>query len=140
MRISDWSSDVCSSDLVPGVEWPRDRPQHGRRVAQIEVQVLRQFQGQDVVRVIDQDGVVARRRRRPAAAEPGLQSIEVLCLAGGEAGIGRNLARSGEGAGRAVGELALGEQKIGRASCRERVCQSVAMSGVPGSIKKKKKK
>src|SRR3546814_16170562 len=32
------------------------------------------------------------------------------------------------------------EWKIGRASCRERVCQYVSISGVAGSIKKKNKK
>src|SRR3546814_6968328 len=32
MRISDWSSDVCSSDLRPD-PWPSCRPRHNRRRA-----------------------------------------------------------------------------------------------------------
>src|SRR3546814_1251566 len=35
MRISDWSSDVCSSDLDPGVAWgtgERDQPVLGKRL------------------------------------------------------------------------------------------------------------
>src|SRR3546814_15820232 len=34
---------------------------------------------------------------------------------------------------------ALGDEKIGRASCRERVCQYVSISVVAGPLKKKKK-
>src|SRR3546814_2592377 len=34
MRISDWSSDVCSSDLLAGSDRPRrDRPRNRRRAA-----------------------------------------------------------------------------------------------------------
>src|SRR3546814_17635692 len=43
---------------------------------------------------------------------------------------------TGTSCGRAVGA----SQEIGRASCRERVCQNVSISGVGVSLKKQKKK
>src|SRR3546814_3607784 len=71
MRISDWSSDVCSSDLVR--LGPRDA-----------------------------------------------QSFAIACAAGGGRG---NLQHAGQILpGQAVG---VGHDEIGRASCRERVCQYV---------------
>src|SRR3546814_10577372 len=83
MRISDWSSDVCSSDLLDG------------RIGLVD----QDFSG------VDQLGDVMRRDRgRHADRDPS----------------------------RAIGEQ-IGEQagkdlrlfQIGRASCRERVCQYV---------------
>src|SRR3546814_15882940 len=94
MRISDWSSDVCSSDLHPlalllvprfRVESRWVAPQHSRQ------------------------GEFPRlygRKGRRAAADP-LRSVA-------EAGV-----------------------EIGRASCRERVCQYVSISVVAGALKKK---
>src|SRR3546814_7869047 len=35
MRISDWSSDVCSSDLTALVAWVRDHGLRSRRVASV---------------------------------------------------------------------------------------------------------
>src|SRR3546814_3069110 len=78
MRISDWSSDVCSSDLVVGLEHT-----YGCGVA------------------ID----------APGAAVP----IRTL----------RNISRNPNFGGTAM-MVSLGcEKQIGRASCRERVCQYV---------------
>src|SRR3546814_8878421 len=74
MRISDWSSDVCSSDLLP----PR-HPAAAPRVADAE----RQGQFPD-----------------PAGAR-------------------------GQCAGRRSRDAAARDREIGRASCRERVCQYV---------------
>src|SRR3546814_6757237 len=81
MRISDWSSDVCSSDLVGLV---------------------------DVLRVAGQSHPA---ERTDAAAEQ-------------RQDIGRHEAREVESLGDAdfLGHLA---DEIGRASCRERVCQYV---------------
>src|SRR3546814_6244289 len=85
MRISDWSSDVCSSDLVAG-----DGARGLRRV--------RQGHGIDVVGI----------------GEPGL-------LAGNRAHAHALLDRM-----RAVlDDAVLHRPEIGRASCRERVCQYV---------------
>src|SRR3546814_2627779 len=82
MRISDWSSDVCSSDLgyVARVE------NAGRRVS-----------------------------GRPATAIP-------IVIVGDQPA---SAAMSDTGAGRVPVELAEIAAEIGRASCRERVCQYV---------------
>src|SRR3546814_16642810 len=100
MRISDWSSDVCSSDL-------RHRRLAGPR---------RQY-GAD------------HRLRPPARPRPG---------AG--AGDGRRLRQTVSVESEEAG-LTLSPspplRQIGRASCRERVCQYVSISVVPVSFKKK---
>src|SRR3546814_8121253 len=83
MRISDWSSDVCSSDL-------QQLPAHRHR------------------------GEELRRLKGPSHAEPGAvvggQGIEAL-----RTEVDRALRRPYEAA----------DREIGRASCRERVCQYV---------------
>src|SRR3546814_12483609 len=95
MRISDWSSDVCSSDLVLA---HRDRL--GK--AHIDLAV--------VAFTLGLDEVVQPR-----------QPLGCLLPA---ARVGR----------------VLGGLEIGRASCRERVCQYVSISVVAEALKQKKKK
>src|SRR3546814_12001487 len=96
--MSDWSSDVCSSDLVIVLD------PCGLRII-----------------FADPDG-------RPAAVEA--QHDEVL-------GIGRMDAPFL--VGREDVELDLGVAvEVGRASCRDRVCQYVSISVVAVSLKKKK--
>src|SRR3546814_15876657 len=125
MRISDWSSDVCSSDL--GCD--------GGGVAQRLVPHRRH--------------VRARRRRRlvlrrpPEGRDPPARR-EHLVLGGrgrdprpsrrarGRGGGGAERAHRGRGAGGA------GPGQIGRASCRERVCQYVSISVVAVSLRHKK--
>src|SRR3546814_9934494 len=100
MRISDWSSDVCSSDLQVGVR-PDDLFVEGR----------------DVRRTGGELGQVA------AGAAHGAEELLALGRVGGaDVATGRDA----EGA-RVEGdllELAILDP-IGRASCRERVCQYV---------------
>src|SRR3546814_14722379 len=104
MRISDWSSDVCSSDLTAA-----------------------RFQA----------GVGRRRRRSRDSHRCGYQSVL------------RRWRSEGVHAGRQLRderERSLGDRgsaydhptEIGRASCRERVCQYVEISVVAVSLKKKK--
>src|SRR3546814_9138933 len=83
MRISDWSSDVCSSDL--------------------------------------------RRRQRHAVVQPVLQGHEADGLIGGgiEPGEGGELAHRLIWIDAGEEELDDVDGQIGRASCRERVCQYV---------------
>src|SRR3546814_7212994 len=70
MRISDWSSDVCSSDLsVPGAEW----------------------------RGVDLYGT---RRRAAAAAEHGMESCACRKRRGVDAGTGMQLAAGRRGRAR----------------------------------------
>src|SRR3546814_16899674 len=103
MRISDWSSDVCSSDLL--------------------IEILADALGADVELHVDLgcglpliDGGRARIFERQILHilrdEPDRRTV-VLAVA----------QRFGE---------------IGRASCRERVCQYVSISVVAVSLKKKK--
>src|SRR3546814_18867332 len=94
MRISDWSSDVCSSDLRQQIETPKHR------------------------RGADDIG-------RRAAKEP----FDLRCAA---AEHHQTHAHRNEGEQRP----GIGEQ-IGRASCREKVCQYVSISVVGVSLKKK---
>src|SRR3546814_1789119 len=77
MRISDWSSDVCSSDLIARLD------DHGRRDGQSLPIIGTRAQAAGAVRIV---GDVDAAREHPAA-----EAIE----------------------------------QIGRASCRERVCQYV---------------
>src|SRR3546814_13813636 len=100
MRISDWSSDVCSSDLIA-------RGVSGRTV--------------DLRRILA--GERAATMTRPAAV--GVDDD----LATGQTAIA-DRAADHEVAGRVDVELGLlvdplRRQQIGRASCRERVCQYV---------------
>src|SRR3546814_11860488 len=108
MRISDWSSDVCSSDLqhflVAGVggDAPFDACHDSISVA---------WAGLFVQEVADDLPGLARREDHRAARL-------ALHLLGPLAQI----------------------LEIGRASCRERVCQSVYIAVVAGFFKKKKTK
>src|SRR3546814_12574776 len=104
LRISDWSSDVCSSDL----------PVHGRRAAD-----LRPPDGQRLQR---------RRRRRPAHRRPAREDDR-----GRESPVHAGLLRSRQALNRQF------RPEIGRASCRERVCQYVSVSVVALSLKQKNK-
>src|SRR3546814_14556752 len=94
MRISDWSSDVCSSDLTRSIM--------SRRLSQ-----------------------QPDRRKERGGERPELLAQLLPDTAGGKY------------SGVADEEVALDEKQIGRASCRERVCQYVSFSVVAVSLKKK---
>src|SRR3546814_17123894 len=99
MRISDWSSDVCSSDLGPfGIGEVRGEAGAAQALLQV---------GQHVV--ADPDG----ERFDLHGCRPLFFSI--VTASGGEQSM-----------------------EIGRASCRERVCQYVWISVGAVSLKKKK--
>src|SRR3546814_6734953 len=97
MRISDWSSDVCSSDLA-------------------DVRFLRQIDRQFFDDLAQQ---AAQQSWLEAAAECGQGdafAVRRIDLAAGKRVV------TGE---RAEERLALHHQQIGRASCRDRVCPYV---------------
>src|SRR3546814_14168002 len=97
MRISDWSSDVCSSDLFAQFSPCRDAT--GRVTGYHTVQ-----RGISPTAVAEIAPLYQRLRQAEIAAgdnEPGLQ------------------------AGNRVLDHHLAGRQIGRASCRERVCQYV---------------
>src|SRR3546814_13631064 len=101
MRISDWSSDVCSSDLVEVVAETAAR--------------------QPRTRYPDLEQIADRRRRADDA-------VGLIVTAIGRAQL--DLDRVGQPLGhvfdRAADRVAAVERaQIGRASCRERVCQYV---------------
>src|SRR3546814_20877980 len=98
MRISDWSSDVCSSDLIG-----HEAQQHLRRGLAADAAI---------------DDALAEQRR-----------------VGGLPHFGDRIADEHQFLRDAL-ERAV-RVEIGRASCRERVCQYVSISVVAVSLKKK---
>src|SRR3546814_16230182 len=122
MRISDWSSDVCSSDLV------------GLAQARKIIHLVEQQPDDVALRLRRQRRLGQRRRQRlprprafPMTATRHLHQLvgaeRLLVEPGGVAEVPRSIERI----------------EIGRASGRERGCQYVSRSGVAGSLKKKKK-
>src|SRR3546814_12301914 len=107
MRISDWSSDVCSSDLPA-------------RVSAIELLCMS---------ASTSDSRSSRRqeawRAITLSRHPSFSFIDRL------------RARVGASVRRYSGCVFACAWKIGRASCRERVCQYVSISVVAVSLKKK---
>src|SRR3546814_11109458 len=123
MRISDWSSDVCSSDLFGARE--RENP-------------LGDFVGrQDACADRDwalSNGVVENKRRRGLGAQPHLGVLADVDDVVGENAVGATVHRhSDDVEATAVGErpqdrreyVACPAASIGRASCRARVWQYV---------------
>src|SRR3546814_19493461 len=109
MRISDWSSDVCSSDL------------HNSKDAAEEVAA-----GIERAITVQADAAVSADIRRlygTAVTEFGQVDIVVNNAA---IGLGGPL-------------VAVPAEEIGRASCRERVCQYVSISVDAVTLNKKKK-
>src|SRR3546814_17859386 len=110
MRISDWSSDVCSSDLecrfpacwrTPALTARRRRLRNTKcRCGRTERPILLAWPA---------------RSQRPESEAHRCQTRRAVAH------------RSSAGA-----------DKIGRATCRERVCQYVKVTGVAGSLKTKK--
>src|SRR3546814_17456669 len=106
MRISDWSSDVCSSDLFV--------PKRELVVRQFAFVALSPEQAMAVI--VSEDGSV---ENRVIDLPPGI-SAAVLTQAGNYMSAmlsGLTLAEARARLGRPI--------EIGRASCRERVCQNV---------------
>src|SRR3546814_3492866 len=102
MRISDWSSDVCSSDLGWRTEWART--------------------GRAVAKCAGWNAIAATDSGEEAAAPTALPRQAALAL-------GRNttnLQHLERGLQELAARLAADHHaQIGRASCRERVCQYV---------------
>src|SRR3546814_20912047 len=123
MRISDWSSDVCSSDLLDPLHIFDGKIVVGRRVA-IDRRLNRHAVGGD-------EDVAAARGVEPAYPDIGAQAPAILVgdvytgdapqhIHGTEWLVGFHLPLGDDGGG---ARMIL--QQIGRASCRERVFQYV---------------
>src|SRR3546814_5068052 len=98
MRISDWSSDVCSSDLLDVEHWKcEERPYHGHDSAEdiyrLASDPVRQANDQRNYEYV-QDVRKEQKRKNPGGIHSDVVKISY-------------------------------REKIGRASCRERVCQYV---------------
>src|SRR3546814_10921711 len=111
MRISDWSSDVCSSDLTFRLHQALQEklaatPSLGKVLNDIEMPLM---------------PVLARIERQGALVDANLLGVQSVEL--GE----KLVALEREAFAIAGEEFNLGspKQQIGRASCRERVCQYV---------------
>src|SRR3546814_14949945 len=116
MRISDWSSDVCSSDLIEAI-----KPGIAAHEAQLVIvdAALTAIQQRNLetelgTKVIDRTGLILEIFGERAATAEGRLQVELAHL---DYQAGR-LVRSWTHLERQRGE-------IGRASCRERVCQYV---------------
>src|SRR3546814_21104135 len=114
MRISDWSSDVCSSDLrcrVRSAERKAPQPREPHLPGALRVVAIA------VVRS-EQDEA---RPEQPGAEQPPPRGAKLLSIGVGHAD--NNGGRSRVAARQKAPEGGL--PQIGRASCRERVCQYV---------------
>src|SRR3546814_14998066 len=109
MRISDWSSDVCSSDLVVVQRVARYRQLEGEGFAKPAQQLIRIS--------------TARSGIDPACRLSVPQPGQYECGEPREGGMAVDRRRG---------------QEMGRASCRRRVCQEGSISVVAGLLKNKK--
>src|SRR3546814_12312247 len=107
MRISDWSSDVCSSDLCKGTLIPKEI--RDKEVIHRFMEAIAQFE-----RIVNDSGFIKLQR---------LTEDEIIGTDGKQGLLEQYLTLSRE-VGTPMQDIALGGEeirKIGRASCRERV-------------------
>src|SRR3546814_18322751 len=106
MRISDWSSDVCSSDLLPNPKRQMVNLSEiiGSQTYHASASMLTMALGKDIAG----NPVVADLAKMPHL------------LVAGTTGSGKSV-----GINAMILSLLYKADEIGRASCRERVCQSV---------------
>src|SRR3546814_5338617 len=117
MRIGDWGSDVCSSDLLDRIA--HDIETVAKGVPGVSSALAERLTGGRYVDVnID----------RAAAARYGLNIADVQEIVAGAIG-GETIGQTVEGLARYPINVRypreLRDSQIGRASCRERVCQYV---------------
>src|SRR3546814_14194961 len=143
MRISDWSSDVCSADLMVRPAHlhllGRDRPDGSVEVDLIPFGVP-QFAGTDEDMWQELHGklgqlldIISIDRTQQLADTIGLDDRPVLILSGRT----ECAAKVAGGVQHDPGGChTIAKYQIGRASCRERVCQYDVISVVPEDRKK----
>src|SRR3546814_18233528 len=128
MRISDWSSDVCSSDLL----WAA--PRWREEGVAIEQHWSARDAGDGWRFPVEAPPPPRRGARRFDAGE----LDEPLPLAMAAAGLEQVLAWGVPGIAAALGERTPApDDEIGSASCRDSVCQHVSISALPVSLQTK---
>src|SRR3546814_14498479 len=105
MRISDWSSDVCSSDLAVGARHFGPVADDRKIVAALQELAILHGQVTPPVRVRGGSGDLGAR----------MDPVHLARLRKGEETFVVDLLQ----------EMLFSREQIGRASCRERVCQYV---------------
>src|SRR3546814_12065537 len=113
MRISDWSSDVCSSDLMEMAVQVRNQIETGIREGMPRGEFVPHFEPQ--VDIASGRLIGFEMLMRWESPEYGLIPPERFIPVAEESGL--------------IGELSLQviREEIGRASCRERLCQYVSI-------------
>src|SRR3546814_13540168 len=123
MRIRDWSSDVCSSDLTAGQVIPFIKAQVPANAIMVNMTL---FTVSSVV--ILTAGTMFVMWLGEKITDKGIgNGISLIIMIGIIAWLPQALIQEGAaqlGSGSAGGEIALIVEKIGRASGRERVCQT----------------
>src|SRR3546814_12502412 len=123
MRISDWSSDVCSSDLLADLETGRDV----ERV--LRLPIFFGIGGADIADQVADRGpgrvIAGETARRGDAGQVGQADEDRGIFGLADILLDRDRL-----------EPRGGIEEIGRASCRERVCQYVSIAGVAVQLKK----
>src|SRR3546814_16741512 len=136
MRISDWSSDVCSSDLIDGGTITADGDialTAGGAIAIAQATM----QGDGLLSLAGTDGIsvdtLVSQGRTSLASSDGAITIANLASQGAINAAGDSIAIGGSG----VVHFATltHDGQIGRASGRERVWQYVKIAGVAASSK-----
>src|SRR3546814_15839131 len=130
MRISDWSSDVCSSDLLAAVKDKAIKPEEG--LGGPADTAVGDFAGAFASATIKLDQLYSTPDQSHSMMEP-----HATTAAWNNDKL--TIWTSNQMIAWAVGDLAQTLRKIGRASYRERVCQYVEISLVAGALKKNKK-
>src|SRR3546814_1825614 len=110
MRISDWSSDVCSSDL-----WGAESASMTVRIETRRLR-LRPFEAADAAAVEDCVGRWEIARMTTRIAHPYPKGAAATWIAG-------HAAARAPGSEHSFAITLQGGDQIGRASCRERGCQ-----------------
>src|SRR3546814_11384883 len=140
MRISDWSSDVCSSDLLAAID-----QNDVVALAEEPMEALRAETGETAYLTVwgNRGPCIVRRLEGSRETPLSIRVGYVLPLTTSATGrtflahLPPVLTRRLREEERERLPLARGIAQIGRASCRERVCQYVEISVVAGSLTKK---
>src|SRR3546814_11132496 len=131
MRISDWSSDVCSSDLLARML--------GREFIDLDHELEARC-GVRVPVIFEIEGEGGFRKREAAALEHCTQRRGIVLATGGGAVLAPDNRRLLRERGVVVYLRASVDEQIGRASCRDRVCQYVSLSVGAGQYNQTKDK